>query len=324
MPRPPRIEFPGAWYHAMNRAAGRRSIFRSDAQRRAFLDLLGEASATYGIEVHAYCLMGKHYHLLLHTPRGNLSTAMRHINGVYTQRINRALATNGPLFRGRYKAVLIDADRYLAQVSRYIHLKPVAARLTGRAERYRWSSYQSYLGQRDPLPWLQTAAILALFGRSRAQDRYRAFVAQGMDEELEAFYGKKNLSSVLGDMPYLRRVKRRQRAKAPATALPRALRAADIPSLKTIINVTAAHFNVDLKTLRRAIRGRSQTNTPRAIAMTLARESAGYPLAAIAELLGAGDLSTVSVTVRRLRARLAEEPALAKQVDKIRRKLFAR
>lgn len=114
MPRPQRIEYPGAWYHVMNRGAGRRVIFRTNVQRQGFLELLGELSEIYGIAVHAYCLMGNHYHLLIHTPRGNLSAAMRHLNSVYTQRFNRSIGTDGPLFRGRYKAVVVEADAYLA------------------------------------------------------------------------------------------------------------------------------------------------------------------------------------------------------------------
>ena len=127
MARPLRIEYPGAWYHAMNRGASGRAIFQSDRDRHAFLALFGDIAATFGVEVHAYCLMGNHYHLLLRTPRGNLSRALRHLNGVYTQRYNRTHGTDGPLFRGRFKAVLVDADTYLAALSRYIHLNPVTA-----------------------------------------------------------------------------------------------------------------------------------------------------------------------------------------------------
>lgn len=114
MSRPLRIVYEGAWYHVMNRGAGRRTIFHSDTYRQLFLALLGEITQTFGVEVHAYCLMDNHYHLLLHTPRANLSAAMRHLQRLYTQRHNRMEQTDGPLFRGRFKAILVDADHYLS------------------------------------------------------------------------------------------------------------------------------------------------------------------------------------------------------------------
>jgi putative transposase len=94
--------------------------------------------------------MDNHYHLLLSTPEGNLNRVMRHINGVYTQRYNRLEKTDGPLFRGRYKAILVDADAYLLCVSRYIHLNPVAAGIVKKAHQYRWSSYCAYIGKVVP------------------------------------------------------------------------------------------------------------------------------------------------------------------------------
>ena len=110
MARPLRIQFAGAWYHLMNRGAGRRSIFPDDLHRHCFLDLLGEIHARYGVEIHAWCFMGNHYHLLARTPLPNLARAMRHLDGVYTQRHNRMSKTDGALFRGRYKAIVVDED----------------------------------------------------------------------------------------------------------------------------------------------------------------------------------------------------------------------
>ena len=89
MSRPLRINYPGAYYHVMNRGAGYHDIFSSDDHRSMFLDLLRELHETFQVNIHAYCLMDNHYHLLLETPLGNLSRAMRHLNGIYTQRYNR-------------------------------------------------------------------------------------------------------------------------------------------------------------------------------------------------------------------------------------------
>ena len=129
----------GAWYHVMNRGAGRKRIFRCEAHRTLFLSLLQEISKTFNIQIHAYCLLDTHYHLLVSTSQGNLSRGLRHLNGVYTQRYNRSQRTDGPLFRGRFKAIIVDADHYLLQLSHYIHLNPVKAGLKKWPEAYRWS-----------------------------------------------------------------------------------------------------------------------------------------------------------------------------------------
>ena len=125
MPRLLRIEYENAFYHVMNRGRARETIFHNEAYYKAFLITLDEASKRFDCVIHAYCLMGNHYHLLLQTPKANLSRIMRHINGVYTQRHNRLKLVDGPLFRGRFKAILVDADSYLLQLSRYIHRNPI-------------------------------------------------------------------------------------------------------------------------------------------------------------------------------------------------------
>ncbi len=151
MSRPQRIEFEDAYYHVMNRGARRCDIFDDDIDRRSFLDILGEASQRFSLEVHAYCLMNNHYHLLLKTPRGNLSRIMRHINGVYTQRYNRRRKVDGSLFRGRYKAILVDSDSYLLHLSKYIHLNPLSANMVSSLEEYTWSSYLAYISHSAPI-----------------------------------------------------------------------------------------------------------------------------------------------------------------------------
>ena len=108
MPRPLRIEFENAHYYVMNRSVAGRDIFASPECYQAFLDILGEACSRYGLVVHAYCLVHNQYHLLIKTPRGNLSRVMRHINGVYTLFHNRVNDNEGPLFKGRFKAVLVE------------------------------------------------------------------------------------------------------------------------------------------------------------------------------------------------------------------------
>ena len=120
MSRPLRIEFRDAWYHVMNRGRRGEPVFIERSDYLSFLDVLKETRELWQLRIAAYCLMPNHYHLLVQTPRGNISRCMRHIDGVYTQRFNRRHATDGPLFRGRYKALLVDADS-LSPSARALH-----------------------------------------------------------------------------------------------------------------------------------------------------------------------------------------------------------
>jgi putative transposase len=167
MARPLRIEYAGAVYHVMARGNQGQSVFRDDQDRQRFLATLGEACEKTGWWVHAYVLMGNHYHLLVETPAGNLVAGMKWLQGTYTQRHNARHKVFGHLFQGRYKAVVIDGQSpaYFEVVGTYIHLNPARAGLIAVGKeplrRYRWSSYPLYLkpAQQGP-PWLRRDRVL--------------------------------------------------------------------------------------------------------------------------------------------------------------------
>lgn len=176
MPRKPRLDYPDAWHHVFNRGADHCAIFASDQSRDYFLRCLDEACGKHGVEVHAYCLMGNHYHLLLRSRTGRLAAAMQSLSGHYTQATNHHLGRDGPLFRGRYQSVLITTTAQLLMVSRYVHRNPVAAGLARRPEDWRWSSALAFLGETRP-PWLHIAETLALFdGQGSPEQQYREFM----------------------------------------------------------------------------------------------------------------------------------------------------
>src|SRR5580692_4504372 len=146
MPRKLRIEYVGAIYHVMNRGNRREDIFKDGADRDRFLAALGEACAKTGWQVHAYCLMSNHFHLVIETPQGNLVAGMKWLLGVYTKRFNIRHKLCGHLFAGRYKALIVEGsgDGYLATVCDYVHLNPVRAGLLAPPqplEYFVWSSY---------------------------------------------------------------------------------------------------------------------------------------------------------------------------------------
>ena len=181
MARPLRLEFAGALYHITSRGNRREDIYEDDADREAFLSVLERVCDTYNWVCHAYCLMSNHYHLLIETPDANLSRGMRQLNGVYTQAFNRAHGRVGHVFQGRYKAILVEKESYLLELSRYIVLNPVRAGMVRSARDWRWSSYRATAGQLKGLGCLNVEWVLAAFGKKRsvAVERYKKFVSEG-------------------------------------------------------------------------------------------------------------------------------------------------
>ena len=168
MARPLRLEFPGAIYHVTSRGNGGSDIYASDEDRMAFLNTLTLVVERFGWRCHSYCLMGNHYHLLIETPRANLSAGMRQLNGVYTQTYNRAHQRRGHVFQGRYKAVLVERDSHLLELCRYIARNPVAIGWVNEAGEWPWSSYRAIVGAIKSPSFLTTDWVLRQFAGDRA------------------------------------------------------------------------------------------------------------------------------------------------------------
>ena len=147
----------------MNRGVDRQAVYLTDADRREFLRLLGEAHERYEVETLAYCLMDNHFHLLCREISGGLSEAMQHLGSVYTRHTNARVGRDGPLFRGRFHSIPVETDPYLLWVSRYIHRNPLDLPGVRNIARYRWSSYPAYLGKRRPDEFLNTNLLLEYF-----------------------------------------------------------------------------------------------------------------------------------------------------------------
>ncbi len=148
MARKPRVEFEGATYHVMCRGNRQEAIFKDNKDHGQFLDTLEEVSERNGWRIHAFVLMGNHYHLLLETPEANLVDGMRWLQSTYTQRFNARHRVRGHLFQGRYKALPVDQGEYFRTVADYIHLNPARAHAfdlkTGQLTDYKWSSFCGY------------------------------------------------------------------------------------------------------------------------------------------------------------------------------------
>lgn len=212
MTRPLRIEFPGAIYHVTSRGDRREPIFVDDTDREALLAVVAQGMRRFDAQVLAYCLMGNHYHFVLHTRQANLSRLMRHINGVYTQVFNRRHGKVGHLFQGRFKAILVDRDAYLLEVCRYVELNPVRAGMVGEPAAWPWSSYPAHVGEVEPPAWLDTDGLhgyllqrpaLTPADHHHAARRYAAHVVAGHGA---ALWSGLNQQIYLGDADFVERM----------------------------------------------------------------------------------------------------------------------
>ena len=316
MARPLRIEYNDAFYHVMNRGRGRQQIFNSPSYYQAFLETLAEAHIRFNTRIHAYCLMRNHYHLLIETPEGNLNRIMRHINGVYTQRHNRLKRTDGPLFRGRYKAILIDSDQYLLPLSRYIHRNPIETKKPSvkPLSRYPWSSYPSYIDEQEPLDWLYRELIYDVLGEARKYTGYRTYIEQGVEKELQAFYGKGKIAAVLGDKAFRARALKKNRV--PMADESRA-NIKGRPTFTQIIEAVAQVFGKEKSHLVLSPKGRRQRNIARKVAMYLCQQQGGMSLNRIASDFSVNHVGSVSNALNDVKQLLEEDRHVHTMVHKV-------
>ena len=232
MARPLRIEYPDALYHLTSRGNAQEDIFSDDADHLEFLSVLATVVERFEWRLYAYCLMDNHYHLMVGTPKANLSKGMRQLNGVYTQRFNRRHRRVGHVFQGRFKAIVVDKQAYLLELSRYVVLNPVRAKMVSDPARHRWSSYRATAGLEELPAFLDAPTLLAHFAESllAARRRYRAFVEEGI--RVASPWEKLQGQVLLGEQAFMRKVAPRLKSKALAKEIPKAQRHVVRPSLK--------------------------------------------------------------------------------------------
>lgn len=318
MARPLRIEYPDAVYHVSNYALDNRRVFPSAKYFDAFLEGLEDSCSRLNVEVHAFCLLRDQYHLVIRTPEANLSRFMRQIDGLYTQQYQRLKRSDGSLFRGRYKAVVIQEENYLLALSRYIHLKVKYSELTGHP----YSSYTYFSRKAKPPGWFNrddTLKQLKVKAAKRAA-AYRKYVSAGIDDEIAHFYGKKNLPSIMGDSKF-RKTVQRKRAATSVRGVSRGANAKWRPSCKQIISAVAKQFKVSEASIYKAARGPGTKNVPRWIAMYLCQELSAVTLQSIAKLFKLKRYGTVSTTVGKLKREFNENPKILATTEKLTKQL---
>jgi putative transposase len=320
MARSIRIEFPGAFYHVMNRGNSGMDIYRNDRDREKFLEYISKAVERYGIKVHTYCLMTTHYHILIETPHANLSQAIKWINVSYSVYFNRKRRLSGHVFQGRFKSVLVDADEYLKHLSRYIHLNPVRAGMVDHCRDYAWSSYSAFGGYIKSPEWLETDGLMSLFGKDKAlsKKRYRDFVESVQNDKIENPSDDVVSGAILGRVDFINWVKKTFLNKD----------AKDIPQLKSLkprptpddlIRAVSNEYGCERETIMQ--KGKKR-NIARDVAIYFCREITGETGVSLGRHFGGITGSGIAIKHKQIANQIEADRKLKRRLNRIRKKIF--
>jgi putative transposase len=308
MPRKPRIFYPGAVYHVLLRGNAGQDVFFDSKDRRYFYRLLGEGQEKFGHRIHAFCLMPNHIHLALQMAEVPLSRVMQNLSQRYTGWINFRQSRRGHVFQGRYKALLIDADAYLLELVRYIHLNPVRAGITESPENHPWSSHRAYLGQ-EKLLWVATDWVLAQFSnrRSTARKKYMEFVREGYaDGRREEFHKGTREGQVLGSESFYEDVLSLKGEEAGSKV-----------TLDQILEEVCRAYSIEPETLASAGR-QHRLSEVRGMISWIARETRHLSMTGLCNRLHR-DISSLSVAARRLEEKSKTDDRLAKKMEELKK-----
>jgi len=341
MARPLRIDLAGGWYHVTSRGNERKPIFRDDRDRFHFLELLGESTERFHLRLHAYVLMPNHYHLVVETPEANLSRATQWLNVSYSVWFNRRHQRVGHLMQGRFKAIVVDRDRWALELSRYVHLNPVRVQAMGLDKRsqqlqraglgdqaepqlvrervaalraYRWSSYRAYVGLAPCRSWLTRETVLGLLGAGPMEERMhryrhdvekaiRAGVAETPWEQLVG-------GVVLGSTRFMKTVRGHLRGNEKEQAPLRQLKPR--PGFATVVKAVERWKGETWA----AFRDR-HGDLGRDVALYIGRQRCGLTLGELGVAAGGIDYRSVGGAVKRIAQRAARDKFLAGELENI-------
>lgn len=315
MARQLRIEYEGAFYHVTSRGNQKEDIFFDDRDRERFLEILKRTKDRYRYLLHAYCLMRNHYHLLLETPQANLSQVMQNINTSYTVYINKRHGRFGHLFQGRFKAIIVDKEGYLLQLSRYIHLNPVRSGITDSPMRYKWSSYHEFFGSRGRGGLIEANDTLSYFSKNRsaAIKKYREFVEAGTIDD-RSWLDEVKAGAILGREEFIESIKRLLGEKEGNDDIPslKRLTVADI-SVEKIIKVITEKYGED------ALKSKKKLNIGRDVGIYLCRNLTGVKNIEIGRIFGIKG-AAVSIVLKRIEKEIDGSRKLRREFEELKSK----
>lgn len=319
MARPLRVEYRNAVYHVTARGMERRRIFRDEHDFERMTGILEENAGRHGIKLYGYALMRNHYHLLIETPNANLSAFMHDVQTHYTSYFNNRHGRVGHLFQGRYKALVVEKDAYLLELSRYIHLNPVRAGIVEHPGQWKWSSYAAVIGRKSA-DWIDGDEILRYFGRGRSQavSKYKAFVARGMTAPAPDIMNKVQAQLILGSDDFAEKIKKsigsgKTVSEGKDIISSRKLLKWSKKEAGEAISTVAAYYGVTVEEIK--AKGR-RSNLPREVAMSVFRKFSRWPLSKIGTVFGA-DYSAVNKAVKRLSEKAAADRKISKELNEV-------
>jgi REP element-mobilizing transposase RayT len=317
MARQLRVEFENAFYHITSRGNQRDKIFYDAADRERFLEILTRTKERYGFLLHAYALMDNHYHLLMETAKANLSQIMQNINTSYTVYVNRKYQRSGHLLQGRFKGIIVDKDRYLIALSRYIHLNPVRAKLVKRPVDYIWTSYRAFIDQKVENSLVDIEETLSYFSkrRNRAVRGYREFV-EGDEEKDENPLAKIEAGILLGEGAFKGKVLRLIERMKVDEEIPQMQRLRKRVSIDAVIKACQLFYGKNRKALVERVRG----NEGRQVAIYLAKILSGEKGKEIGRHFGIKG-PAVSDAIKRIEGRLDKQSQLRKRIEFLKGKI---
>jgi len=323
MARPLRIAIPDGAYHVTTRGLERRRIVRTNVDRSRWVDLLDVVCRRYGWHVFAWALMKNHFHLFLRTPQADLSSGMHDLNAGYVSWFNRKHHRCGPLFQGRFKAVLVERDHHYWELTRYVHLNPVRAGVVARPEEFRWSSCRAYFDQRIAPEWLAWSEVLAGHHRSlaRARRSYRAFLKQGLASPPESPLNDAVASVLIGSSSFIDEMRSLVTKQPVELEVPAARVLRDTPDVAAVEEVVSSVFQVPPESLRVS---RRHGNDPRHAAVYLCRALSRTPVALLGRHFGdvrGQAISNITTLVEHRRATDRRFDRLLKRAENALRKM---
>ena len=304
MARKPRIHYPSAVYHVILRGNAGDQIFFSDQDRYRLYLILQYAVERFGCRIHAFCLMRNHIHLIVQTGDISLSRIMQNVSLRFTKWINYTQSRTGHLFQGRYKALLIDAEAYLLELVRYIHLNPVRAGIVALVDEYPWSGHGAYLGK-EILPWFTTDYVLSMLSSEVEQARkaYDSFVQDGIGEGKRIeFHSGTCEGRILGSDSFTEDILAMVDQKGEQEY-----------SLSEVIAKVCAHFHVSEDMLKAAGKTRPMTEA-RAITAAIVQTAPHLRLTELAKLLGR-DISALGKAAQRIASDVNARRLVSELVD---------
>jgi len=316
MARALRLSFENAFYHIIARGIRKENIFYSDKDKKVFLDKINETFEKYFFICYAYCLMDNHYHLFIQTPIVNISEGMHYLNTSYANWFKAKYKLTGPIFQGRYKSILIDADSYALVLSAYVHLNPLRAGMVKELEDYSFSSFLDYIGTKKPvIRRLDTSLILSSFSDNteQAQKMYKQFVLDNremLSPLKDTFKG-----IALGSDAFIKKITEKIRSIVENREIKETKFAATY-SLDKIIKTVSDYFNINKFEIFKKKRG----NIYRQLTLYLIKRYTDLPLREIGELFNM-DYTSVSMMVKRFEKKINTNKEMLEMFKKVVEKI---